>query len=402
MSNFTIDFGFNDAMPDAAVRRIYGTSIDAEKAVGVYYINTISGYQYMSIFLLNPTNTGASYTVTRERYNGETFSDTAYLGRGTAPYNNIWLLTTYVFLYDSSGGIHSPFAVGLDVISVSSYLDFGQSNTVILEAVDEYFSRPATPYMDVDAYTTGNTANTTILTALWDNIQNVPAGMYPASYQVRISAYVASGHLNEVSYVPYTAKQYQTSFMDFIGYMREAEQDDAIVNERVFMALDLGHNEGERFIVDSSYKFRLGIDGDITNETEAGTGGTVDVHVHIPPTTNDNYNPDTSNLTPQAPGQAMSVDNLLYTSYVLDDSAIIAFGQYIWANNLVTTLYATQTAPIENILSCKRIPFTVGGSDTSIKIGNIDTQIGSSTLSGHVKKTAAGHVYECGTIKGPE
>lgn len=255
--------------------------------------------------------------------------------------------------------------------------------------------------MDVDAYTTGNTANTTILTALWDNIQNVPAGMYPASYQVRISAYVASGHLNEVSYVPYTAKQYQTSFMDFIGYMREAEQDDAIVNERVFMALDLGHNDGERFVVDSSYKFRLGIDGDITNETEAGTGGTVDVHVHIPPTTNDNYNPDTSALTPQAPGQNMSVDNLLYTSYVMDDSAIIAFGQYIWANNLVTTLYANQTAPIENILSCKRIPFTVGGSDTSIKIGNIDTQIGSNTLAGHVKKTAAGHVYDCGTITVP-
>lgn len=283
-------------------------------------------------------------------------------------------------------------AVGVDVFTTDANIEHD---------VIEFLTRPTSPYMDVDVYTTGNTANTTILTALWDNIQNVPAGMYPASYQVRISAYVAAGHMNEVAYVPYTVKQYQISFMNFIGYMTESEQDDAIINERVFMALELGHNDGERFVVDAPYKFRLGIDGDITNETDPDTGGNVDVHVHIPPTANDNYNPDTSELTPQAPGQAMSVDNLLYTSYVLDDTALIAFGQYIWANDLVQTLYANQTSPIENILSCKRIPFTIGGLDTSIKIGNIDTGIGTTTLATHVKKSASGHVKDCRTITVP-
>ena len=305
----------------------------------------------------------------------------------------------YVSANDISAGvvsITSPYTGA----SVTYLGDFDNSNALFY-AARQYFDTPPLPYMDVDAYTTGNTANTTILTALWDNIDNLPPDTYPASYQVRISAYVTSTHLNEVTYIPYTVKQYQVSFMNFIGYMREAEQDDALINERVFMALDLGHNEGERFVVDSSYKFRLGIDGDITNETESGTGGNVDVHVHIPPTTNDSYNPDTGELTPQAPGQAMSVDNLLYTSYVLDDTALIAFGQYIWANDLVQTLYANQTSPIENILSCKRIPFTIGGVDTSIKIGNIDTGIGTTTLAGHVKKSASGHVKDCGTITVP-
>ena len=269
------------------------------------------------------------------------------------------------------------------------------------DALETYFNPVLDVIMDVDAYSTGNTANTTILTALWDNIQNLPADMYPASYQVRISAYVAAGHMSEVAYVPYTAKQFQVSFMNFIGYMTESEQDDAIINERVFMALELGHNDGERFVVDAPYKFRLGIDGDIQNETDPDTGGNVDVHVHIPPTANDNYNPDTSELTPQAPGQAMSVDNLLYTSYILDDTALTAFGQYIWANDLVQTLYANQTSPVENILSCKRIPFTIGGADTSIKIGNIDTEIGTTSLAGHVKKSASGHVKDCGTITVP-
>lgn len=397
--NLYINYGYSSTQGTYSLHSIYGAYINVEKAVAVNYTNTINGFKTIGVFVLNPTNPAAELTVTCERNNAETFSDTLRLAQCVAPYNTIYTFT--LSITDIGGVGNDPFAGDLDIIDVSDYQDFGQSNTAILAAVDAYFNTPISPYMDVDAYTTGNTANTTILTALWDNIQNVPAGMYPASYQVRISAYVTAGHMNEVTYVPYTVKQYQVSFMNFIGYMREAEQDDAIINERVFMALDLGHNEGDQFVVDSSYKFRLGIDGDIINETDPGTGGNVDVHVHIPPTSNDSYNPDTSTLTPQAPGQAMSVDNLLYTSYVLDDSALIAFGQYIWANDLVQTLYANQTSPIENILSCKRVPFTITGVNTSIKIGNIDTQIGTNTLSGHVKKSASGHVKDCGSITVP-
>lgn len=354
-------------------------------------INTLNAYASYIIIYAN-INPGSAPTLQYKPLGG-TYS-------GVAPMNNLssYGLTAY------SIGFINPTVTASDVPVVVNLTD-GNVNSFYsatsAQAVRDYFDTSSAPYMDVDAYTTGNSANTTILTALWDNIQNIPSGTYPASYQVRISAYVAAGHKNEVAYIPYTVKQFQMSFMNFIGYMTETEQDDAITNERVFMALDLGHNDGERFVDDASYKFRLGIDGDITNETESGTGGNVDVHVHIPPTTNDNYNPDTGELTPQAPGQAMSVDNLLYTSYVLDDAALIAFGQYIWANDLVQTLYANQTSPIENILSCKRIPFTIGGADASIKIGNIDTGIGTTTLAGRVKKSASGHVKDCGTITVP-
>lgn len=354
------------------------------------YYESDPNYSGNCFFLVDGNNlTGTGYWVAYRRYanypdnpwsSGENFSVT---------YNSQYNITTY----EIPESLNAPFEGGADIVG-SSLID-------MLYLARQFFDTPTSPYMDVDAYTTGNSANTTILTALWDNLQNLLPDTYPASYQVRISAYVTSTHLNEVTYIPYTVKQYQVSFMNFIGYMREAEQDDALIHERVFMALDLGHNEGERFVVDSSYKFRLGIDGDITNETETGTSGNVDVHVHIPPTTNDSYNPDTGELTPQAPGQAMSVDNLLYTSYALDDTALISFGQYIWANDLVQTLYANQTSPIENILSCKRIPFTVGGVDTSIKLGNIDTGIGTTTLATHVKKATTGHVKDCGTITVP-
>ena len=343
------------------------------------------------------------YQPTTQNYTYYTTEKSGRITTGTGNfYSNAIQPDVYLSDLSLAYSLNLVFDSNITIIDVGDNVDvLSQSNGTAIQAAYEFFNLPTSPYMDVDAYTTGNTANTTILTALWDNLQNLLPDTYPASYQVRISAYVTSTHLNEVTYIPFTVKQYQVSFMNFIGYMRETEQDDAIINERVFMALDLGHNDGERFVVDSSYKFRLGIDGEITNETESGTGGNVDVHVHIPPTTNDNYNPDTGELTPQAPGQAMSVDNLLYTSYVLDDSALISFGQYIWANDLVQTLYANQTSPIENILSCKRIPFTIGGLDTSIKIGNIDTGIGTTTLAGHVKKSAAGHVKDCGTITVP-
>ena len=383
----------------------YSTTVSLSGGVTLAAQNQLFGYADMLCRLYFPgdtTGTLPSITVdeTVYHYDGSAYVyDHVNTNTRTGVYNSTYDVTAYPL-----SGNESMLTGTYD--GTTNYTDatlFSTSTSTddMAHIARDYFDLPTSPYMDVDAYSTGNTANTTILTALWDNIQNVPSGMYPASYQVRISAYVAAGHMNEVAYVPYTAKQFQISFMNFIGYMTESEQDDAIINERVFMALELGHNDGERFVVDAPYKFRLGIDGDIQNETDPGTGGNVAVHVHIPPTANDNYNPDTSELTPQAPGQAMSVDNLLYTSYVLDDSALISFGQYIWANDLVQTLYANQTSPIENILSCKRIPFTIGGVDTSIKIGNIDTGIGATTLAGHVKKSASGHVKDCGTITVP-
>lgn len=370
-------------------------NISFDDAITLYQTYTSGGDTYTeeTPYFKSSTNIAGTYNVEYQIYSSPQYS-TCTIAYDSA-HDFYYMTGTTSQTRNASGVTVSHGAV--EQINGSP----AWNNPAAVAIVYDYFNPVLNPFMDVDAYTTGNTANTTILTALWDNIQNLPPGTYPASYQVRISAYVTSTHLNEVTYIPYTVKQYQVSFMNFIGYMREAEQDDALINERVFMALDLGHNEGERFVVDASYKFRLGIDGDITNETESGTGGNVDVHVHIPPTTNDSYNPDTGELTPQAPGQAMSVDNLLYTSYVLDDTALIAFGQYIWANDLVQTLYANQTSPIENILSCKRIPFTIGGVDTSIKIGNIDTGIGATTLATHVKKSAAGHVKDCGTITVP-
>lgn len=374
---------------------VYTYSIDINAlyyAVRVY--NTSSQSYFCCIYIEGENTTPISSYY--ERYLSAGRTQRVDNVATTGQYYNLADVTE--FMSDTFNGV--PDCDYMETFSGTTQEISNMRSTFAARARD-YFDTPTSPYMDVDAYTTGNTANTTILTALWDNIQNVPSGMYPASYQVRISAYVAAGHMNEAAYVPYTVKQYQISFMNFIGYMTESEQDDAIINERVFMALELGHNEGERFVVDAPYKFRLGIDGDIQNETDPDTGGNVDVHVHIPPTSNDNYNPDTSELTPQAPGQAMSVDNLLYTSYVLDDTALISFGQYIWANDLVQSLYANQTSPIENILSCKRIPFTIGGADTSIKIGNIDTGIGTTTLATHVKKSASGHVKDCGTITVP-
>ena len=355
--------------------------------------------QYMDSYyngtctLFLDSSTARVISASRVRYNGETVAFSAT----PTPYDDI----SYIPLTSFSIGCYTLHTfTGAEVVynASSASLTYGYEAR---QAAVTYFNTPTAPYMDVDAYSTGDSANTTIITALWDNIQNIPPDMYAASYQVEVQAYVAAGHKTTVTYIPYKTKEFQMSFMNFINYMRESEQDDALINERVYIGLNLGHNEGERFTVDAAYSFRLAIDGDIINETDPDTSGNVEVHVHVPPTANDNYNPDTSELTPQAPGQNMSVDNLLYTSYVLDDSALIAFGQYIWSNNLVTTLYENQTAPIENILSCKRIPFTIGGADTSIKIGNIDTQIGSSSLSGHVKKTAAGHVKDCGTITVP-
>lgn len=358
------------------------------------------------------------YNTTTNAYYGMIFVNGQQTQTVNAEYKRIlWYNTDQTIAYNTTGSYISDYDVTYfngDAMTDNPNGIFQDNQTGTSQELNsaafiyqmaqnayEYFNTPTTPYMDVTTYTTGTTRNTAIVTVQWDNIQNIPSGMYPASYQVKIGAYVAAGHVNNIAYCPYNDKEFKIAYNDILATMTETEQDDAIINGRVWLVVELGHNDGERWVTDAEYKFRVEDTGDITDETDPGTGGDIIIHNHMPAGHDDEYNDDDGGHDPQAPGQAMSVDNLLYTSYALTENAIQLFGQYIWTNNLPQSLYENQVAPIENILACKRIPFAVGGTDTSIKIGNVDTRIGVDVLAGHVQKTNASHIENIGTIHVP-
>ena len=319
---------------------------------------------------------------------------------GTASYT--WTRTsdhvsqqnTVNFNYTSQYNFYSAtinFYAPADSVTGNGIVNLGAFNSQneAYAAARAYFDTPDSPTMDVDIYTTGANSNK-IITFRWKNIQNIPPDMYPASYLVRIGAnHTLAPHpstpITTLATVPYKNKtgedwdgEYQISYQ--AALQAQPYESQAYIVERGQMGFKvvLYHHIGEDpgYEIDAEYMFAVKEDGDITDYTDPGQGGTVDVNINVSPNPNGNYNEDNNTNDPENPGQALSVDNLLTHSYALDNAKLVSFGQWLWSNDLAPTLYGNQVSPIENIISCKRIPFDVASQTTAnIWIGNINTNI---------------------------
>lgn len=246
-----------------------------------------------------------------------------------------------------------------------------------------YFDTPTSPSIDVDIYTTGADGNK-IVTFKYGNIQNIPAGMYEASYLVRFgvnytAAPDASIPITLLGIQQYKRPQedrfYQIGYIDALNRMGQTAGAYAIDNGRLIFFVQLYHHD-DGDVIDATYIFGVDEDGSITDGTPPDTGGTVNIYNNTSPHDNDEYDDDDGSMDSETAGQELSVDNLLTTSYALDNAQLIAFGQWLWNNDLTAGLYAYQVSPIENILSCKRIPFDVASaSDTYIWLGNLRSTV---------------------------
>ena len=277
-------------------------------------------------------------------------------------------------------------------IDIGTYINDAQTNdlNVALAAGRAYFNTPQNAYMDVDVYTSGADGNK-LITIDWDNIDNIPTGMYPASYYVKIHADDDGQGGRNLAICPYNNKQYQITYQNALSEMFETEQAAAINNGWLYINVFLVHNEGDSIIVDQETHFKVFRDGGITDETDPGQGGNTDTHPNTSPRHNGEYADGTGSLTGDDAGQALSVDNILTTSYAVSETDLGLFGDWLWANDLQQTLFGNQVSPMENILSCKRIPFDVDtGTNTTIWLGNIDSRVAAHFAGTNTHKQTIG------------
>ena len=254
----------------------------------------------------------------------------------------------------------------------------------------EYFNAVTNAYMDIDIFTSGADGNK-LITIDWDNIDNIPTGMYPASYYVKIHADDDGQGGRNLAICPYNNKQYQITYQNALSEMFETEQAAAINNGWLFINVFLVHNEGEEIIEDQAAHFKVLRDGSITDETDPGEAGNRDTHPNTSPRHNGEYADGTGSLTGDDAGQALSVDNILTTSYAVSETDLGLFGDWLWANDLQQTLFGNQVSPMENILSCKRIPFDVDtGTPTTIWLGNINSGVSANFAGTNTHKQSVG------------
>ena len=329
-----------------------------------------------------------TYTVKsyQKQWNGSGYTETLVSNNtGTVTLNDIQLFYTSAVISD----VIDNSSLGFFSTAPVTKLNALTTTTNGLDEATDYFNTPTTPYMDIDVYTTGADGNK-IVTFNWKNISNIPPGMYPASYMVRIGVnYTAAPDAQirptVLSILPYSTSyvipgtrdtSYQVGYLDALQSMPSAAQGYAISQDWLAFFVQLGHTEGDTTVVDAQYLFKVENDGEITDSTDPGTGGTIGTHDNTSPRYNDDYSGDSGSIDASGTGQSLSLDNVLTTSYALTKTQLTDFGRWLWTNDLSTTVYGNEVSPIENILSCKLIPFDVASATSAnIWVGNINSNV---------------------------
>ena len=370
--------------------------------------NITSGVKVIEMYFDHVGNPPQAIAINRNAGNNRICFPVFMLDGDYTPYSGTYILkyaddhtetytanVNYYSAYDitavAPGGFLLP-TVGTDIdIHTAPIVSDTPTNdiNVALAAGRAYFDTPTTPYMDVDVYTTGADGNK-IVTFNWKNIDNIPGGMYPASYLVRVGVNYTAAPDAQIqptllSILPYSTSyvipgtrdtSYQIGYLDALQSMPSAAQGYAISQDWLAFFVQLGHTEGDTTVVDAKYLFKVEKDGEITDSTDPGTGGTIGTHDNTSPRYNDDYSGDSGSIDASGTGQSLSLDNVLTTSYALTKTQLSDFGRWLWTNDLSTTVYGNEVSPIENILSCKLIPFdAASATSANIWVGNINSNV---------------------------
>ena len=79
---------------------------------------------------------------------------------------------------------------------------------------------------------------------------------------------------------------------------------------------------------------------------------------------------------------------LLTTSYSLTVTEAHSFGSWLWSSTMIDNIHLVNNNPIENIVACKLFPFSVGGTESSIQLGNVTSNVTGQKLAENVDVVA--------------
>ena len=351
--------------------------------------------QYWFIFDGDTTATVPDYSIAREQ-------DTNIVGTSTGVYSANYISgnTDNVTIYMTTPSLQlGTFASGsaTDAEYTGVYNDFYVDPTFVeglFHDARTKFDAQYPPHMDVDMYT-----QPPMVTILWDNLADYPPDMYPASYYVRIKAQDINNAYapRTIALCPYTAKEFKIDWRDILNYFPAESREQIVIDGHIFIDVQLGYldssytSDPDHFVEVNHCIFDLDIsDGTVTVE-DSGDGNTVTPHSDSSPETDDEYDSDDGIIATEESGLNLSVDNLLTSSFKVTESDLSAIAYYLWNNNLQGQIYENQVAPMENIISCKRIPFDVDVQTPTpnIYLGNCDTGVAAH-------RTDATHVFDVG------
>ena len=72
--------------------------------------------------------------------------------------------------------------------------------------------------------------------------------------------------------------------------------------------------------------------------------------------------------------------NVISRTYHITTSNLRSLSNFLWSDNFINNIKLLTNDPIENIVSCKMMPFVLNGSEATIVCGNVDTGVKAESI----------------------
>ena len=93
------------------------------------------------------------------------------------------------------------------------------------------------------------------------------------------------------------------------------------------------------------------------------------------------------------PDTANNSIGVLTSTYKMTRDRLSQLGAFLWSGNIFDSFSLVNSNPIENIISCKDIPFSIGGgTDKIIKLGNVDTGVNGEKVNTNFSEITIGSI----------
>ena len=83
---------------------------------------------------------------------------------------------------------------------------------------------------------------------------------------------------------------------------------------------------------------------------------------------------------------------VLTTTYAMTIERLNQLGGFLWGANIFDEFSLVNSNPIENIISCKNIPISLGGTDEIIHLGNVDTGTNGAKVASNFSTLNVGQI----------
>ena len=218
----------------------------------------------------------------------------------------------------------------------------------------------------------------------WHNEAENNENFNSTLHNINISFQVYNNHLMQFDNVwtlniPYSSGSFDFSWQDILDnnatwiYWGDRRTRINVSCEYFTQSGFLYSDDVGCILMNNKDSFEKMYTGVITNTSD---GSTFTVVQGVPDTDDDYSNPEDNDNDPNPSDDTeLETSGVLTTCYSMTNTRLQSLGSFLFSSDFIDNILLVNNNPIENILSIKAIPFSIGGVDTSIKLGNVDTNI---------------------------